>query len=112
MSAETAADQMLVLSGDRVKWVEGIIDCTLRDNEVLDSFRLREQLKMRLHSSGWVDEVRLMCRKVITKEQGDISVDQIVEEVTPMARKAVPDTLKKFLLSQIQNILMENYSEE
>lgn len=32
MSAETAADQMLVLSGDRVKWVEGIIDCTLRDN--------------------------------------------------------------------------------
>lgn len=75
------------------------------------SFRLREQLKARLHSSGWVDEVRLMCRNVITREQGEITVDEVVEEVTPMARKAVPDTLKKFLLSQIQNLLMENYSD-
>lgn len=48
-----------------------------------------------------------MCRKVITREQGDVTVDQIVEEVTPGARQAVPDTLKKFLLSQIQNILMD-----
>lgn len=70
-------------------------------------FRLREQLKTRLLASGWVDEVRLMCRKVITREQGDVTVDQIVEEVTPGARQAVPDTLKKFLLSQIQNILMD-----
>lgn len=48
-----------------------------------------------------------MCRKVITREQGAVTVDKIVDEVTPMARQAVPDTLKKFLLSQIRNILMD-----
>lgn len=69
--------------------------------------RLREQLKTQLHSCGWVDEVRLMCRKVITREQGAVTVDKIVDEVTPMARQAVPDTLKKFLLSQIRTILMD-----
>lgn len=106
MSAETAADQMMILSGDRLKWVYCIRDSA--GQEIIQFlFRLREQLKTRLHSSGWVDEVRLMCRKVIAREQGDVSVDQLVSEVTPMARQAVPDTLKKFLLSQIQNILME-----
>ena len=48
-----------------------------------------------------------MCRKVIQREQGDVTVDQIVEEVTPQARQAVPDALKKYLLSQIQTILMD-----
>lgn len=61
---------------------------------------------MRLNECGWSDQVRLMCREILKDESGGGSVDQLVEEVTPMARKSVPDPVKKELLAKIKNTLM------
>lgn len=66
---------------------------------------------MRLHESGWVDHVRTLSRKVIKEENGQVTVDRIVEKVTPAARKSIPDVIKKELLTKITNLLMAQYNE-
>jgi len=50
--------------------------------------------------------VRELCRKVI-KERGvnQVSVDDILEEVTPKGRALVPDTVKKELLLKLKTHL-------
>ena len=55
---------------------------------------------------GWRDQVRELCRKVI-KERGvnQVSVDDILEEVTPKGRALVPDTVKKELLLKLKTHL-------
>lgn len=52
-----------------------------------------------------------MCRRVLQEEEGVVPVDSIVEQVTPMARKTIPDEIKKELLSKIKSILMANYKD-
>jgi hypothetical protein len=49
--------------------------------------RLRAVLREQLIKSGWRDALKLECRKVV-QEQGldNISVDEIIKQVTPHAR--------------------------
>lgn len=50
-----------------------------------------------------------MCRQIV-KEKADsnITVEMLVNEVTPKARAIVPDTVKKELLHKIKKQLLEN----
>lgn len=60
---------------------------------------------MRLVESGWRDQVRLHCRRLIEENGRLRSVDELNELVTPLARSAVPDTVKRELLHELETIL-------
>lgn len=66
-------------------------------------------MQLRLIECGWRDQVKLLCRQIV-KEKADtnITVDMLVNEVTPKARSMVPDTVKKELLHKIKKQLLKN----
>lgn len=68
---------------------------------------LKDFLVQSLIQSGWDDKVRLMCRNEITKHNGLISVDNIVDKVTPAARKEIPDELKAEMVAKIRAVLLK-----
>ena len=61
------------------------------------SFRLRAMLREQLIKSGWRDSLKMECRRVV-QEQGldNISVDEIIKQVTPHARCKSFQYLLKF----------------
>lgn len=68
--------------------------------------RLRELLRARLKECGWRDQLKDHCRDVISKKGiGNVTVDSLVEEITPTARASVPDFVKKELLEHIRKYL-------
>jgi len=71
--------------------------------------RLRELLRQRLKESGWQNQVQLKCQEII-KERGveNITAEELVTEVTPQARKLVPDEVKKDLLHNIRSFLQQH----
>ena len=72
---------------------------------VLVYCRLRDHLRNRLTECGWRDQVRLMCRDVVIQDSGQVNVEKIVQQITPEARRMVPDTVKKEILQKIKNTL-------
>lgn len=48
-----------------------------------------------------------MCREEITKSNGLISVDNLVDKVTPKARKEIPDELKAEMIAKIKQVLLQ-----
>lgn len=80
-------DQMTILKGER---------------PVLKDFLIQS-----LQESGWNDRVRIMCREEITKSNGLISVDNLVDKVTPKARKEIPDELKAEMIAKIKQVLLQ-----
>lgn len=75
---------------------------------------LKDYLIQALHESGWTDKVRLMCRDEITKANGVITVDNLMEKVTPKARQNIPDDVKAELIIKIKQTLLqaENSNED
>lgn len=70
--------------------------------------RLMRLLKQRLMESGWRDELAAECKKVVRARGVDnITVDDLVQEVQPFARRRVPDEIRKELVDQIKNFLMK-----
>lgn len=86
LSSKRAVNQSLTIDGDKE--------------------RFKELLRRRLIECGWREEIRILCRDTI-KERGvhNITVDEIVEEVTPKGRALVPDAVKKELLQIIKSYL-------
>lgn len=68
---------------------------------------LKDFLLQSLIQSGWDDKVRLMCRNEISKHNGLISVDNLVDKVTPQARKEIPDELKAEMIAKIKTVLLK-----
>jgi hypothetical protein len=68
---------------------------------------LKDLLIQSLIASGWDDKVRLMCRNEIAKNNGLISVDNLVDKVTPQARKEIPDEVKAEMISRIKTVLLQ-----
>lgn len=48
-----------------------------------------------------------MCREEITKANGMISVDNLVDKVTSKARKEIPDALKAEMIAKIKAVLLQ-----
>lgn len=69
---------------------------------------LRDFLVQSLQLSGWDDKVRLMCRDEINKSNGTISAEEIINRVTPKARKEIPDEVKGEMIAKIKSVLLEN----
>merc|ERR1711973_581451 len=57
--------------------------------------RLQELLRVRLIECGWRDEVKDHAR-LIVKEKGvdNVTVDDLIAELTPRGRSSVPDEVK------------------
>ncbi|XP_077504128.1 transcription and mRNA export factor ENY2-like isoform X1 [Amblyomma americanum] len=70
--------------------------------------RLKELLRTRLIECGWRDQLKAYCKEII-REKGveNVSVDELIAAVTPRARATVPDIIKRELLHQIKNFLID-----
>jgi Transcription factor e(y)2 len=86
-TVKRVADQMTILRGARPM--------------------LKDFLIQSLIQSGWDDKVRLLCRSEITKHNGLISVDSLVDKVTPQARSAIEDELKAEMIAKIKAVLLK-----
>ncbi|XP_064466700.1 transcription and mRNA export factor ENY2-like [Ornithodoros turicata] len=73
--------------------------------------RLKELLRTRLIECGWKDQLKAHCKEVI-KEKGveNVTVDDLIAEITPKGRATVPDSIKRELLQEIRKFLAEQQS--
>ncbi|XP_014670040.1 PREDICTED: transcription and mRNA export factor ENY2-like isoform X2 [Priapulus caudatus] len=70
--------------------------------------RLKELLRTQLIECGWRDELKVHAKEIV-KERGieNVTVDNLIAEVTPKARASVPDAVKKDLLQRIRTFLSQ-----
>merc|ERR1712002_95915 len=68
--------------------------------------KLKELLRERLIECGWRDQLKSHCKEVI-RQKGlkNITLDDLVAEITPKGRTLVPDQVKKELLQRIRTFL-------
>ncbi|XP_036348128.2 transcription and mRNA export factor ENY2-like, partial [Ochotona princeps] len=73
--------------------------------------RLKEFLRAKLTACAWKDQLKAPCKEVI-KEKGleQVTVDDLVTEITPKGRDLVPDSVKKELLQRIRTFLAQHAS--
>ena len=73
--------------------------------------RLVNLLRNRLLECGWRDQVVENCKEVVRQHGVEgITLEKLIQDVTPKARASVPDSVKKELLSRIKNSLSnENF---
>ena len=69
--------------------------------------RLKQLLREKLEKSGWRDELRQRCKDIISQQSGveNVSIDDLVQKLTPEARRGVSDTIKKELLFRIREFI-------
>merc|ERR1711934_484488 len=71
--------------------------------------RLKELLREKLLESGWREELKKHCAEVIRQKGLDeITLEGLVDEITPHARESVPDYVKMELLRRIRKFLHDN----
>ena len=65
--------------------------------------RLKNILQGRLTESGWRDEMKETCKRYI-RSRGieQVTLDELVAEITPKGRATVPDSIKSELLQEIR----------
>jgi len=90
-SVKTSIEQRLIESGEKE--------------------RLKEHLRCRLNECGWRETLKLHAKEVI-KEKGlsNLTVEDLVKEITPKGRQTVPDVVKKELLVKIQTFLAQQHN--
>eukprot|EP00794_Sanderia_malayensis_P018631 gene18631-20513_t len=70
--------------------------------------RLQEMLRLKLIECGWRDELKSYCRSIVQQKGIDnVTVDDLVEDITPKARAMVPDDVKKELFQRIKTFITE-----
>eukprot|EP00483_Globobulimina_turgida_P011884 UN11906 len=68
--------------------------------------KLKELLHTRLIESGWRDQLKTKCKEIIqNKGLEKITVQQLIEEITPFARSTVPENIKSELLAHLRNFI-------
>lgn len=70
--------------------------------------RLKELLRTRLVECGWRDEMKACCKDII-KDKGveNVSIDELIAEITPKGRATVPDIIKRELLHEIKAFMAD-----
>merc|ERR1711934_163025 len=71
--------------------------------------RLKDLLREKLLESGWRDQLKKHCaEKIRQKGLDEITLEGLVDEITPHARDTVPDHVKMELLRRIRKFLHDN----
>ncbi len=80
---------------------------TQRLEESGERERLTALLRAKLDVSGWRDELRAHCRDIIKRKGGvrNMTVAELIAEITPRARATVPAKTKTDLLARIETFL-------
>ena len=61
---------------------------------------------MKLVECGWRDQLKQNCKEIVRKRGlENVTVDELVAEITPQGRQTVPDAVKKELLQRIRQFL-------
>jgi enhancer of yellow 2 transcription factor len=70
--------------------------------------KLKDLLRTRLIECGWRDQLKIHCKEIV-RQKGleNITVDDLVTEITPKGRALVPDQVKKELLQRIRTFLSQ-----
>lgn len=70
--------------------------------------RLMQVLRVALTECGWKDKLTEFCKKVV-KDKGveNVSIDDLVTQVSPVAQKNVPPHVKQELVKQIRAFLVK-----
>ena len=68
--------------------------------------RLINLLTQRLNDSGWKQQLKGYCQKIV-KEKGvhNVTLDDLVTQVLPIARNNVPNDVREEIISQIRVFL-------
>ncbi|XP_072024267.1 transcription and mRNA export factor ENY2-like isoform X2 [Amphiura filiformis] len=70
--------------------------------------RLKEILRNKLIECGWRDQLKQHCKEVVRRKGLEhVTVDDLVQEITPKGRELVPDEVKKDLLQRIRAFLAQ-----
>eukprot|EP00455_Lapot_gusevi_P014567 TRINITY_DN1728_c0_g2_i1.p1 TRINITY_DN1728_c0_g2~~TRINITY_DN1728_c0_g2_i1.p1 ORF type:complete len:103 (-),score=20.60 TRINITY_DN1728_c0_g2_i1:98-406(-) len=68
--------------------------------------RLKDYLRARLIECGWRDQLKAHCKEVIkSKGLEKITVEELVQDVTPHGRATVPQNIKVELTQKIREFL-------
>ena len=66
--------------------------------------KLKHAITQRLVQTGWRDRVKDQCFSILASKRGrQISIEQLISEVTPFARSIVPATVKSELLESVKD---------
>lgn len=70
--------------------------------------RLMQVLRVTLTECGWKDKLTEFCKKVV-KDKGidNVSIDDLVTQVSPVAQKNVPPHVKQEVVKQIKAFLVK-----
>ncbi|XP_021899624.1 transcription and mRNA export factor ENY2 [Carica papaya] len=89
---------------DREPTLQEIINIKLIESG--EKERLKELLRERLIECGWRDEMKALCRAFARKKgKSNVTVDDLVQVITPKGRALVPDSVKAELLQRIRTFL-------
>ncbi|CAF1396475.1 hypothetical protein I4U23_017434 [Adineta vaga] len=71
--------------------------------------RMKQLLRQRLMEYGWRDQMKAYCKDIV-KQKGleNITVDELVQEITPKGRALVPDSIKKEMLTVLRQYLSKH----
>jgi len=87
------------------------INQRLVEKGVID--RLQNMLREQLIKSGWRDSLEVECRRVVQKQGLDnVTLDEIIRQVTPVARSTIPNDVKQDLLQRIRDIVQQEWSSK
>jgi enhancer of yellow 2 transcription factor len=75
--------------------------------------RLKLYLREKLVECGWRDDLKEYCKDMIrNKGLEKITVEELVQEITPRGRATVPDAIKGELLERIRKFLSDQEEAE
>ncbi|CAF2692220.1 unnamed protein product [Rotaria sp. Silwood2] len=71
--------------------------------------QMKQLLRQRLIEYEWRDEMKAYCKEII-KQKGleNLTVDELVQEITPKGRALVPDAIKKEMLTHLRQYLSKH----
>ncbi|XP_023228028.1 transcription and mRNA export factor ENY2-like [Centruroides vittatus] len=110
LQMKNASNQKLSEGGDRDSSQERKMRSVINQKlvESGERERLKELLRTRLVECGWRDQLKAYCKDIV-KEKGveNVTVDDLVAEITPKGRELVPDSVKRELLQRIRTFLSQ-----
>lgn len=73
--------------------------------------KLKQTLRDRLQTCGWTDQMKTICKeKVRNQDIESVTIDELVQQVTPLGRDRVPAEVKQEILHQLRNFLDDSES--
>jgi enhancer of yellow 2 transcription factor len=78
-----------------------------RLNQTGKKAELKAMLEQMLTTSGWQNDLKTKCKEIVEdKGLERVTVDSLVEEITPYARSTVPHEVKQELLLRLKEFII------